>query len=357
MIVATATVTIDTAATCANLTTSGILQYQDTATARSLAASGTATINVGGTLKANPVPTVTGTHSFSVGQDLINNGTMSMNIVAGGFTSAVSVTFTGANAAVWTPSAASVTDVATVTVNKGTSNANILTFTPAGTFTVLGAGTSGFLTITNGTFKISGSNALSNPIFAVATYTIPGTGGFWLNNANCTVLGQNGSSTMNGLLRLTAGIFNAGTTAGNLMGGSATTATVIMEGATLNIANRFVESGGIPASFNMSSGTINVTTVGNATTSSPGFGFTGASIFAMSGGTINLVQASTGATPLDYQVGSTALITGGTVNVGTAATATNFTFRMQGQMPNVVIDNTTNNKTANCSGQTNVWVT
>ena len=41
------------------------------------------------------------------------------------------------------------------------------------------------------------------------------------------------------------------------------------------------------------------------------------------------------------------IFTGGTLNVGTAATATNFNFRVQGQMPNVVIDNTTNNKTAN----------
>ena len=46
---------------------------------------------------------------------------------------------------------------------------------------------------------------------------------------------------------------------------------------------------------------------------------------------------------------------GGTLNVGTAATVTNFIFRAQGQMPNVVVDNTTNNKTLNLSGQLNVW--
>ena len=47
--------------------------------------------------------------------------------------------------------------------------------------------------------------------------------------------------------------------------------------------------------------------------------------------------------------------TGGTLNVGTAATAVNFNFRVQGQMPNVVIDNTSNNKNALLSGQGNVW--
>ena len=41
----------------------------------------------------------------------------------------------------------------------------------------------------------------------------------------------------------------------------------------------------------------------------------------------------------------TMVYSGGTLNIGTAATATNFTFRAQGQTPNVVVDNTTNNKT------------
>ncbi len=349
-IVSGSTVTVDTAAACNNLTVSGTLQYEDTATARSLAAGGTVTVNSTGILRASSIASVTGTHTFSVGLDLINNGTMDFNLVGAG-TSNVGMTFTGANNAAWTTGAASTTDVATVTMNKGTSNANTLTFTPAGTFTVLGAGTSGFLTITNGTFKISGSAALSNPIFAVAAYTIPATGGFWLNNANCTVVGQAGNSTMNGLLRLTAGTFNEGLVSGNAMTSAATTVNVIVEGATLNIASRFAFTGGAPSAFTMSSGTVNVTTVGS--TAATGFGFAAGSIFTMSGGTINLVQAST--TAPDYNVGSTALISGGTLNVGTAATTAASTFRIQGQMPNVVIDNTTNTKNANLNGQMNVW--
>ena len=349
-----ATVTIDTAAACLNLTvgqgTSGILQYDDSGVVRSLAVGNTATISAGAIFRANPTPTLTAANTFSVGQDLINNGTMACNFVAAG-TSTVGITFTGANNAAWTPGAASSTDLATVTLNKGTSNANTLTFTPAGTITVLGANTSGFLTITNGTFKISGSGTFSNPVFAIAAYAIPGTGGFWLNNANYTVVGQNGNSTMNGLLRLTAGIFNEGTVSGNAMTGSANTVSVIVEGATMNIASRFAISSAFPASFNMSSGTINVTTVGS--TAAVGFGFTSASLFTMSGGTINLVQAST-VSP-DYQVSSTPFISGGTLNVGTAATTAASLFRIQGQMPNVVIDNTTNTKTANLSAQMNVW--
>ena len=81
------TVTIDTAAVCFNLTVgggaSGILQYQDTATARSLTATVSVTINAGGTFTAFPAATVTGSHTLSLAQDLINNGTMNFNIVTG----------------------------------------------------------------------------------------------------------------------------------------------------------------------------------------------------------------------------------------------------------------------------------
>ncbi len=52
----------------------------------------------------------------------------------------------------------------------------------------------------------------------------------------------------------------------------------------------------------------------------------------MSGGNINLVQASTAATPLDYNETGGMNFTGGTLNIGTAATATAFVFRVQGQM-------------------------
>ena len=53
--------------------------------------------------------------------------------------------------------------------------------------------------------------------------------------------------------------------------------------------------------------------------------------------------------------GATMVYTGGTLNIGTAATVTNFNFRAQGQAPNVVIDNTTNNKTLFVTAQLNVW--
>jgi hypothetical protein len=68
----------------------------------------------------------------------------------------------------------------------------------------------------------------------------------------------------------------------------------------------------------------------------------------MSGGTIVLVQANTtNQTKVDYRVAaSTSSITGGTLQIGSGATATNFVFQIAGLMPNLVVDNTTNAKTA-----------
>src|SRR5205814_2353528 len=85
------------------------------------------------------------------------------------------------------------------------------------------------------------------------------------------------------------------------------------------------------------------------------FGLSSASsVFNMSGGAINLVQANTKPNGIDYNVAGTANIAGGTLNIGTAATSTNFEFRIQGQIPALVVDNTTNNKTATLIGTTTV---
>jgi len=81
-----------------------------------------------------------------------------------------------------------------------------------------------------------------------------------------------------------------------------------------------------------------VATVGNTTSSSGSFDLPSTATLNMTGGTINLVQASTAATPFDFRNLAPALPTGGTLQVGTAATATNFTFRVSGALPNLVID-------------------
>ena len=241
-----------------------------------------------------------------------------------------------------------------MTLNKGTSSASTLDFQPGGAITVQGANTSGFLTIANGTFVISGTGALTNPVFATAAYTIPATGAFWLNDGNATVVGQSGNPTNNGLLRVSDGTFNVGTNGTHVMGAGAGAAFNV-EGGTTNFAGRLASSNAF-ITYRQSGGSVNVCVAGGCATA-PSFGFTGATgvVTKLSGGSINLVQANTAATPVDYNEAGTMVYTGGTLNVGTAATATNFVFRVQGQTPNVVLDNTTSNKTLNLSGQLNVW--
>ncbi len=353
------TVTINTNATIDRLTvgggTTGVLLFDNTATARTLTVNTSVTIASGGTFRVTQTGSTTQTgHQLSVGTDLTNNGTLDFHHVATG-TKGAQITFTGAADASFTLGNGSTTDLRRttgVTLNKGASSTPVLTFTPGGTFTVQGANTAGFLAISNGTFKIGGTNSFSNPAFNVAAYTIPATGAFWLDNPNATVAGLTGSPTNNGTLRISQGTYNIGTASGNSMD-AGVNANYVIEGGILNVAGRL--NTGNAANYTQSGGAVNVATAGNASNNNASFGLGNNSVTTISGGVINLVRASTAATPLDYSVYGTADITGGTLNVGTSATTTNFTFRLVGQAPGVTLNNTTNNKNATAVGQLNIW--
>ena len=346
-------VTIDTAAAALGLAVvnGGTLQYEDT-TARTLTVDADVTVNAGGTLQSAATGAQTG-HLLLVGGNLVNAGAIDFSTNSD--TAGAGITFTGATDAVlMNTGTLDLRSTGGITENKGASAGSTLDLQPEGAITVQGSNTLGFLTITNGTFKISGSSAFTSPVFTLPGYTIPATGGFWLNNANATVVGQNGSITNNGSLRVTAGTLNLGTVGSNTVG-AGLGAAFTFEGGTTNVAGRLTSSNTF-VTYTQSGGSLNICTVGPCTVA-PSFGLTGATgvVTKISGGSINLVQANTAATPVDYNETGTMVYTGGTLNVGTAATATNFVFRVQGQTPNVVVDNTTNNKTLNLSGQLNVW--
>ena len=300
------------------------------------------TIDSGGSLVG-----ATGT-TLTVGGNLTNNGTLDLsptNTATGTgliFTNPTSNTFSGTGAT---------TDILTITVNKGTSSANVLELNTTN-FSVQGVATdvAGFLTLTNGTFKLSGTFTVTNRVFTVAAYTIGATTGFWLNNPNFTVAGQNGSPTNNGLSRLTQGIYSIGTAIGNSLGAGAG-AQFIVEGGTMNVAGRLQTTSAI--TYTQSAGTVNVCTIGQ-TAATACFGLTGVSTISMTGGTIVLVQRSTAATPLDYSVSSAPTGTiGTTLQIGNAATATNFVFSIRGNVPNMVVDNTGTAKSVLLTAQTN----
>jgi len=357
-----ATVTVDTAAVALSLTvgTGGaatLLQF-DSAVARTLTVGTSVTIASNGTVQSATTGTVT-THVFSVGTNLTNNGVLDLS--TNGNTAGAGLTFTGAASNTFSGTGAT-TDIRTMTINKGTSSANVLELNTSN-FTVQGTTTDGtpmaFLTLTNGTLKVSGTFTVAGRVFTAAAYTIGATAGFWLNNPNFTVSGQSGSPTMNGLLRISQGTFNMGTVSGNAMG-AGTGAVFTIDGGTFNISGRLLTANAV--TYTQSGGTVNVCTVGNASSLTQSFGLTSASTtFNMSGGTINLIQINSTATAgnrRDYSVLGTANITGGTLNVGTAATtgnAGNFDFRIGGQVPALVINNTTNNKNVILISQMNTF--
>ena len=292
------TVTIDTAAVAYSVSVAGTLQFEQT-TARTLGVGTDVTVQGGGTLQSNPAGTQTG-HILSIAGNLTNNGTLDFSTNAD--TAGTGITFTGTGNASFGGNGAT-TDVRLITINKGTTNANVLELNPSN-FTVRGVTTDtvvgGWLVLTNGTFKLSGSFSGSSRVFAAAAYTIPASAGFWLNNPNYVVAGQAGSPALGGQLHLTQGTFNIGTATGNSMGFS-TGSSVIVDGGAVNATGRFgVAAAGNVISYNQSAGTITVCTIGNASATLGSFDLgTGVgSNIAISGGTIVTQLA---ATAVDYR--------------------------------------------------------
>lgn len=347
-------VTINTAALAYNITVgqgaSGILEFEAT-TARTLTVSTNVTIVSGGTFRSNTAGTQTG-HVLSLNGNLTNNGTLDFSTNAE--TAGAGITFTGATNNSFTGTGN--TDIRQITINKGTASTNILELATSN-FTVRGSiiddVVGGFLVLTNGTFKISGTNTYTGRMFGAAAYTIPASSGVWLNNPNFTIAAQNGNAVNNGILRISAGTWNIGTTAAATVTGAAF-ANFRIEGGIINIAGRFNPNTAV--AYAQTGGTVNLATVGNSGSGTANATFTLAATatFNFSGGNINIVQASTGATPIDWFSSPVPQSFGGTLTFGTAATATNFNFRMRGNLPNFVVDNTTNAKTLTATAQVNL---
>jgi uncharacterized repeat protein (TIGR01451 family) len=339
-----ATVTIDTAAAAYSVTvaTGAVLQYEQV-TARTLTVFTNATIQSGGTFQSNPAGTQTG-HILSITGNLTNAGTLDFSTNAD--TAGVTITFTGAGNATFSGSGA-VTDIRGLAVNKGTDPSAILELLTSN-FTVRGVNTDtvvgGWLTLTNGTFKLSGTFAVTSRTFTAAGYTIGATTGFWLNNPSFTVAGQNGSPILAGVLRISQGSFNIGTATGNSMSFN-TGSSVLIDGGAVNATGRFaVGAAGNVVSYAQSGGTVTVCTIGNASATLGSFdlGTSALSAISLSGGTIVTQLA---ATAIDYRFQSgtgPAAITGAgtTLQLGNAASGAAKTFNLRGVLPNVVVTNT-----------------
>jgi hypothetical protein len=308
-------------------------------------------------IKSNGIFTTSGlgnvtSHVLTVGRDLTNNGALDFstnNNMAGAI-----IHFTGASNNVFNGTGP-ITDIRAISVNKGSSVTNTLELAPAN-FTVQGSTTdtpgSGFLTLNNGTFKISGTFTGAHRTFPVASYLIGPSTGFWLNNPNYTVTAQTGTASMvNSLLRVTSGTFNVGTTSGNslVVLGTFSGGSVIIEGGAVNVTGRFGVSDTFTEwNYSQSGGTL-------TTCMSPGGSYSQLACFdagasdlssvTMTGGNIIIENVNAAGQGLDYrhQAGITgaATVTGGTVQFGNASTSGVSSFRGVGILPNMVIDSTT----------------
>jgi hypothetical protein len=351
----TSTVTIDTAAVAYNVTVGqgggGELKFETT-TPRTLTVSNDVTVAGNGTFstEVNAASTVT-THVLSVGHNLTTNGTLDFSTNPGfaGTNAGASIIFTGANNASFSGPGVFNTDVRGITVNKGANANSVLELNFPNNFRVLGVMTdaAGFLTITNGTFKLSGTFTMTNRVFTAAAYTIPATGAFWLNNPNFTVAGQNGSPTNNGLLRISQGSFNIGTASGNSLGFGAGS-NINIEGGSVTATGRFgVSAPANTITYNQSGGTITVCTVGNASATLASFdlGTSLASTINMTGGTVVTQLAATGL--IDYRMqagGGLTSLPGGTLQLGNGFSGSAKTFNLRGILPlNLNITNTSAN--------------
>lgn len=340
------TVTIDTGAVGYSLSVGGTLQFEQT-TARALTLGRDAVIQNGGTFQSNPAGTQT-SHTLSLAGNLTNNGTLDFSTNAD--TAGAAITFTGTPNTTFDGSGAT-TDVRLITVNKGAGASSILELKPA-SFSVRGVTTDtvvgGWLTLANGTLKLSGTFSGTSRVFTAAGYTIPATAGVWLNNPNYTIAGQASSPTLNGLLHVSQGTINIGTATGNTMG-FATGSTVVIEGGAVNVTGRFgVAASANTVSYTQSGGVITVCTIGNASATLGSFdlGTSLASTISLSGGTI---VAQLAATAIDYRNqagGGSAGVTGATLQLGNAASGAAKTFNLRGVLPNVTVTNTSAGHTA-----------
>lgn len=295
--------------------TSGSLTIGNNNSDRTLNVTGNVTVSNNATL----ISAGNGGNDLNIAGNLINNGTFDLRIGA----ATTDVTFYGSSNQTVSGTGAA-TDFNNITINNtGAGSNNIVELLPSNL-----TAAAGFLTLTKGIIKMSGTYAFSNTFFSTAGPTINSDEGIWLNNPNVIVTAQNGDTQLSGLIKISAGTYNVGVSADwwlNYNSG----AVITIDGGALNVSGAlFGTSTSSTVTYNQSNGTVTVCTVGN-TYNVPSFGIqaTGSN-FIMSGGSI-IVQYA--ATSFDDYINNatTSSVTGGTVQFGNASTPASSLFYMR----------------------------
>ncbi len=297
-------------------------------TARSVTVANDVILNTSATFSI--LSTSNTTHSLFIGGNLLNNGTFRM---FQDNNSLCNVTF-NKNGNQTISGSGGLTRFNRIILNMGATAANILEVSST-SFTTI----TNFLTLSNGTFKLSTPNAATVVPFTAAT-TVQATSGIWLNSPTALMSFSAGLG-LNGLLRVTSGYVDLGNANNEDLAPNGGTLTV--EGGTLDIAGKYNVSASA-SSFNFSGGTILISNNASTNTSIAPFHIsaTGSS-FNMSGGVLVLRrEGGSGAQDLGYlNTGSTAgSVTGGTIQFGNSTSPANQTISINSTfaIPNMVIN-------------------
>lgn len=315
------TVILNTNASIASLTlgggVSGSLTLGNNNTDRTLSVSGNIIVSNGATLQTAG----NGGNVLNIGGNLQNNGVFDMRI--GG--ASANVVFNGTANQVVSGTGAT-TDFNLININN-TNAASVIDIASSNF-----SAASGFLTLTRGILRMSGTYTFSNSFFNTANPVINADEGIWLNNPNVTVTGQNGDTQLAGLIRITNGTYNIGIAADWWLAYS-TGSSLIIEGGAMNISGALIPSAADQTiSYNQSGGTLTVCTAGN-TFSFGSFEISAAgSSFTMSGGRI-VFQRPSAAVSDWISNAATSNVTGGTIQFGNESTPASPVFQLTGTTP------------------------
>lgn len=336
---ATSTLVPTSSAASITIQTTHIITINATATASSITIAGTGKLTFDGsaarafTITGNLIISASGgsfitqssgtyTNTLSIAGNITNAGTFDMS--RGGSTLVCNVTF-NKNGNQSISGAGTVTRFYGIIVDMGTSNSNILeisssNFSAPDGFLETVSGVANRLK--NGTLKFSGSFTYSGCPFIPNSYnnTIVSTAGLWFNNSNVTFTGINDSYDVSGLLKMTLGTLNIGTTNGNSFKFK-TGSIITVEGGIINVTGRIQgQTTSNTTTYTQSGGIVTILTSTSFTGTTGGMDFTaGGSSFIMSGGSIVLRNETASANDIIMYCSST--ITGGTIQFGDASTS------------------------------------
>ena len=248
------------------------------------------------------------------------------------------VTIGGSTTGTFTLSGTSTTAFNRISMNKGTDFTNYV-FDIQSPFTMLTDG----LRILNGAIKFSNTSSSFIPFNAnISTspnFTIPKTGGFWLNGSTVNYAVLIGMDWyVAGMLRVSNGTLNMGTNTsdGENVVAIDSSAVFKLEGGTINVSGRIgmYNTASYFQEFNISGGTLNLAIYSSTvagryciTSDRP------SGTFTMSGGTIVFKKdcgsiASGYSDSLALKWGGSLSVSGGTIQLGDASTPVSQCFKI-----------------------------